>query len=73
MSRRYTVRLSYDSITKLHYVEDLTGEADPDDLPEGGIEDQTEAENAAMDVLVLVGGDVEFVGFDGFVAANAGR
>lgn len=63
MNSRYTVRLSYDTITKLYYVEDLTGETDPDDLPEGGIEDRTEAENAAMDVLVLVGGDVEFVGY----------
>jgi hypothetical protein len=60
---RYTIRLSHDTITGRHYVEDLTGEVDSDDLPADGFTDSTEAENAAMDLQVLVGGDVEFVGY----------
>jgi hypothetical protein len=59
---RFTVRITNDTLAGRHYVEDLTGEADPDDLPADGFTDSTEAENAAMDLLVLVGGDVEFVG-----------
>jgi hypothetical protein len=60
---RYTIRLSHDTITGRHYVEDLTGEVDADDLPADGFVDYSDAENAALNAQVLVGGDVEFVGY----------
>lgn len=53
-----TIRIS--QACGLWYVEDLTGNADPEDVPEDGFEEMHEAEDAALPLLVELGGDVEW-------------